>query len=108
MNAELKAKWIEALRSGKYKQGAEGLQSSNGTFCCLGVLCDQFDPTGWNPSREFVFAADSRMMFLPDSLADHIGIEFVIQEHLAHRNDAGEPFVAIADWIEQNIPADAS
>ena len=36
-------KWVEALRSGKYKQGKISLQNANG-FCCLGVACDIFIP----------------------------------------------------------------
>jgi len=30
------------LRGGKYKQGKEYLQTKNGNFCCLGVLCDLY------------------------------------------------------------------
>jgi hypothetical protein len=43
MNPEIKTRWVEALRSGSYKQltGALHLDSSSGSaFCCLGVLCD--------------------------------------------------------------------
>lgn len=36
-------KWIDALRSGEYKQTKETLQDKNG-FCCLGVACDLFIP----------------------------------------------------------------
>lgn len=39
MNADVKAKWVAALRSGNYEQGEGALQTVNG-FCCLGVLCD--------------------------------------------------------------------
>ena len=39
MNKEIKALWIEALRSGKYVQGM-GFLNNNGKFCCLGVLCE--------------------------------------------------------------------
>ena len=39
MNTEVKQKWIDALRSGKYEQGSEKLRSVTG-YCCLGVLCD--------------------------------------------------------------------
>lgn len=39
MNPEIKAKWIAALRSGKYKQGTGQLKQED-RFCCLGVLCD--------------------------------------------------------------------
>lgn len=106
MNAELKAKWVEALRSGKYKQGRDGLRSTSGQHCCLGVLCDVINPAGWSSPREFIFEGDQREMFLPDALAKRFGIEFETQSELAALNDDGTPFAAIADWIEQNIPAD--
>src|SRR6478752_3145258 len=41
MDKKLKAEWLAALRSGKYKQGQGGLHNPDGdTYCCLGVLCD--------------------------------------------------------------------
>lgn len=36
-------KWVKALRSGKYKQGQDALQSEKG-YCCLGVACEIFIP----------------------------------------------------------------
>jgi hypothetical protein len=42
MNPEVKAKWIAALRSGKYRQVKETLKKRNGGMCCLGVLCDVY------------------------------------------------------------------
>lgn len=39
MNPEIKAKWVAALRSGKYKQGRGRLKNTNNEYCCLGVLC---------------------------------------------------------------------
>jgi hypothetical protein len=47
MDAELKRKWVEALRSGKYEQASGKLRVGN-KFCCLGVLCDLVDPEKWN------------------------------------------------------------
>ena len=38
MPQEIKTKWIEALRSGEYKQGREWLLDNGGGYCCLGVL----------------------------------------------------------------------
>lgn len=38
-------KWINALRSGKYKQGRYALQDSNNGYCCLGVACKILIPT---------------------------------------------------------------
>jgi len=39
MKYNVMKKWVEALRSGKYKQTESGLANSKG-FCCLGVLCE--------------------------------------------------------------------
>jgi hypothetical protein len=41
MNKEIKTLWIDALRSGKYKQTIGTLKSSTG-HCCLGVLCELY------------------------------------------------------------------
>lgn len=38
MDKRLKAKWIKALRSGRYKQADQELKNADG-YCCLGVLC---------------------------------------------------------------------
>ena len=42
MDPEIKARWVEALRSGRYEQGQSALNTggANGQFCCLGVLCE--------------------------------------------------------------------
>lgn len=41
MKEEIKQIWIDALTSGKYKQGTRVLRWAD-EFCCLGVLCDLF------------------------------------------------------------------
>lgn len=41
MNSEVKAKWLSALRSGKYSQTREVLRDCKG-YCCLGVLTDLY------------------------------------------------------------------
>ena len=47
-------RWIKALRGGikrlaggEYEQGEGRLRTEQGTYCCLGVVCDLYDPTGW-------------------------------------------------------------
>lgn len=35
---EVATKWVEALRSGKYKQCRNKLADGEGGFCCLGVI----------------------------------------------------------------------
>ena len=39
IDPEFKAKWLEALRSGRYRQTSLMLRDKVG-FCCLGVACD--------------------------------------------------------------------
>ena len=39
MNADIKAQWTAALRSGEYVQGQNYL-NIDGKLCCLGVLCE--------------------------------------------------------------------
>lgn len=50
MDKELKQKWIDALRSGEYKQTKGTLRDTNG-HCCLGVLCDVAKPPEWDGER---------------------------------------------------------
>lgn len=44
MNVEIKRRWVEALRSGRYRQGRQVLVEPDhilgDAFCCLGVLCE--------------------------------------------------------------------
>lgn len=43
MKKSIKKLWVEALRSGKYKQGQNCLRDNSKktpSFCCLGVLCN--------------------------------------------------------------------
>jgi hypothetical protein len=47
MKKEIAEKWVQALRSGDYKQGSDVLHNtSNNTYCCLGVLCDIYQQEG--------------------------------------------------------------
>lgn len=41
MKADIKAKWVAALRSGQYAQ-TEGVLRNEEGYCCLGVLCDLY------------------------------------------------------------------
>lgn len=57
MNADVKRKWLDALRGGEYKQTTGRLlsvsTSGEKSYCCLGVLCDiavQEGVTDWGSS----------------------------------------------------------
>ena len=45
-------KWYEALRSKKYVQGESALRPEEETYCCLGVLCDIYNPSRWTKKVE--------------------------------------------------------
>lgn len=70
MNAELKAKWLTALRSGEYRQGEECLFSPQDTsYCCLGVLCDVSGVGQWDDRAYYVVEDDASGHLLPGNMA---------------------------------------
>lgn len=100
MNAELKAKWIEALRSGKYTQGRDQLRYGV-RFCCLGVVCDLVMPNAWSLNR--LIDNGCRYDFMPPP---SIGVPDDLQDELASMNDIDrKSFAEIADYIERNVEA---
>ena len=130
MNADIKKRWVDALRGDKYKQTTQVLHkalrnSTEGTytdsFCCLGVLCDLHikhaaEPhEGWSEDDsktvcEFVYLDEST--FLPEivrqwsGMEDCSGDEVTIddkRETLASHNDNGCTFAEIADAIESQL-----
>ena len=97
MDAEIKRKWIKALRSGKYKQGRFKLarldkDSDIQFFCCIGVgFCV-------SSSNANVFG----IITCTASLA--LGLDAEQQDILVQMNDVAENnFAEIADYIEQNL-----
>lgn len=130
LTSELKAKWIAALRSGKYTQTAARLRSPTG-HCCLGVLCDVINPEGWEPLPDVDVnengeirsydhpAAIGTLQLLKEDIG--LGVAMVVdsamrevidsqlfdreyaQITLSRMNDRGDSFETIANWIEENI-----
>ena len=91
MNADLKARWIAALRSGEFKQAFGELQKNDG-YCCLGVLCKVAGRTPTN-------SADDTTLY--DWMRLELGLPTA---GLWHRNDQQKlSFPEIADWIEVNL-----
>jgi hypothetical protein len=80
MNPEIKELWLQALTSGEYTQGTGYLQK-DGSFCCLGVLCDLAVKAGVAWSEEKVwngvsattyrdYNGDNSTTTLPDGVAE--------------------------------------
>lgn len=109
MDSLIKQEWVNALRSGKYKQGQEILKEfspSNNCdlYCCLGVLREinpnvegNEDHTNPNTSTE---------LSVPS--LEFIGMDKDEQSALVSMNDGdedrgNESFNQIADYIEENM-----
>lgn len=109
-----RAKWVEALRSGEYRQGSGSLQA-DGKFCCLGVACDVAIKNG--VPLETTHRAGDYWLYggmtniLPSQVINWLGLydaggEFVdpLEDGagcLWQANDVSElPFKTIADLIE--------
>ena len=97
LTKKVKKKWLEALRSGKYKQGKnELIKATNGGFsyCCLGVLQAitglKVDNCGLLTNRR----ADITCVK---------GLSVDTQGELSTFNDTDKSFDWIADWIDKNI-----
>lgn len=116
LNPQVKEKWLEALRSGRYVQGKNFLRCESG-YCCLGVRNDLAVQAGAiSPPQdlggEWEYAGMTGMPSDTET-AWAYGIQITDQssmidamtadEFLAQLNDDGESFLRIADWIEENL-----
>lgn len=122
--AQHRAELVEALRSGKYKQGdgmlRQATKSTEDLFCCLGVACDLSGLGEWQESAAFeqdgkkitfkeYHVIQTELTQLPPAVKDYYGFAHPIgrfssddYEHgsLTAYNDNGYPFAFIADLIE--------
>lgn len=113
MNQEIKQKWIDALRSGDYKQ-TNGRLRQDDKFCCLGVLCNilfpnywRFTQSGWTHGAcEYVLPSEViEAAELSDNNPTITGYSMPDEDDssLAWYNDAGMTFEQIAEMIEKNL-----
>ena len=117
MDPKIKAWWLEALRSGEYKQGTGYLRRSD-KFCCLGVLCNLAVEAGAPKVEEDllptenVFIYNGSELVLPSSVMEWAGLNssdptLVVEiggasdyHPVSYYNDSGLTFNVIADLIE--------
>lgn len=107
MKPEIKQKWVELLRSGKYIQATDRLKTGN-AYCCLGVLCDLYiKETGkghWevgdHPS--FILEEDELTIGLNGKLLKWVGMTNMEHNDCIKYNDTENlNFSQIADKIEE-------
>lgn len=117
MDAEIKKKWVAALRSGDYKQGQGGLKQivrmlhglaeDEVQHCCLGVLQEVLGTPQWREEEQtawfFGTQEDYHHGYLTDPVLAKVGLSDDDQRTLATKNDTGLSFNEIADYIETNL-----
>jgi hypothetical protein len=111
--AEVYQLWIDALRSGKYKQTDSRLRDTNawlgkdrrGTgFCCLGVLCDLAIKDGGLGEWDEANGPKSLSPTPPPAMLRWLGLDNDMTNHLINLNDDhGKTFKQIAKVIEEDI-----
>lgn len=118
LKSEIKLKWVNALRSGKYDQGKGRLKDDENKFCCLGVLCDVINPGSWKlcpivgwkhgdidvgaiHSDEFadLFEADNAL----EAVHQKTDINLIQDRLIKMNDDEGKSFEEIADYVEENL-----
>ena len=103
MNAKIKAKWLVALRSGKYKQTKKMLRSKRGSYCCLGVVADIVRPKAWELDLFGHWCNGDSSTDLDIKLRQKTGLASGDMGVLMDLNDSGKRFTTIAKWIEKNL-----
>jgi hypothetical protein len=106
MDAKLKAKWIRALLSGKYKQAEGALREGRG-YCCLGVLA-VIQKCRWRNDEPFL---GDKTMSTMDSPYGKLrpkfagGLSAKTQDTLIDMNDTGATFSEIAAYVKKRVAA---
>ena len=126
MKKELKEAWIDALRSGDYRQ-AEGSLKFERTpgdigYCCLGVLCKVLEKKEMLPDGITLEERSDRLKVsvafegevreisdtqLPRGLRKHVGLPKELMRSLIAINDNEGTFDEIADRIYSDVPEEA-
>lgn len=94
--------WVDALRSGEYKQGKGVLHAKTkrgDRFCCLGVACDLYQKHGpgdlivterisHDLSKDYVnYKYDDQTGHLPEKVKEWLGVDSSFQYELIDMND---------------------
>lgn len=97
---EFRDNWLEALRSGKYKQGT-GFLHWKGEYCCLGVACKVLDipeeaMSDFGEPNSIQHPFDK---LIPEPLKQN---KRFYMELIDQNDNENFSFSKIADWIEEN------
>lgn len=111
MNRKNIQKWVDALRSGNFRQGQGTLCTGGRYYCCLGVACEIAIENGVEISKRTDQFSNytyynNEPSTLPIIVRDWLGVDshdpVVEGESLSNWNDVrGANFSTIADMIEE-------
>ena len=112
MDETVKAVWLAALRSGKYRRVEGSLRErmhGKTKYCCLGGLCDLGEKKNWvelgSSFGETLYKygnyPTSDGSFPPKFILRKSGISKANSRLLASMNDDGATFKQIVRWIEE-------
>jgi hypothetical protein len=118
MKPEVKVTWLTALKSGEYKKGKMKLRNNvdddeEYTYCCLGVLCEEYrKETGlgaWEGDIFFDGNGESHITVLTRDVAEWAGLsQFnpMLEKDLyslAELNDMTDTFTEVINAIEEQL-----
>jgi hypothetical protein len=96
MNPELKAKWVAALRSGKYEQERGDIGRGN-KLCCLGVL------SVVSGERRISNGVPGVLFWVDYIKTDHMTLVALNDGDPDNGNAGAKSFAQIADYIEEHL-----
>ncbi len=115
MDAELKSRWIEALKSGTYPKtrgvlwrDKPNLVDPEG-YCCLGVLCsisgagEFMQRKGDIPLFLDAESGETADAALPRQMRERMGIPTSIENLLMTANDTADTFAPVIELIEAKL-----
>ena len=98
---ELQTRWLEALRSNKYRQLFSGHLKDGPRYSPLGVLCNIFDDNAWGYTDLWYLGRTPYLSMPPKQLLDKVNLEVEEAITISHMNDEyGLSFVQIAQELE--------
>ena len=110
VNTKFIRKWVDALRSGTFKQGREKLRSNRNRYCCLGVACEllpkKFNIKWVKEKGETLYGLDlnkseAEYYRLSPEILDYMGFDNFEETQLIRMNDEEKKsFAKIADFLE--------
>lgn len=105
LDPQIKEDWLDALRSGKFKQGRVVLRTNDDRYCCLGVLAEihpDFTYLGNEGDLEYGLNKYKYCYgMISSAFLDNEFMHAEVQSALTQMNDFGFTFADIADVIEE-------